>query len=485
MESSYISQTGSQDAPLLNKSLGVNLVLAFATIMLAYYGHTQAVDGSYGWFSLLPVLAVLGCALITHRSIESLVFGCVVAVVMISPDNILTKMIDTNLAVLSDGITGWVAMISFLVGGLIALINFSGGAQAFCSYVGRHARSRAHTLLASWLMGLVIFIDDYMNALSVSSTMKPLVDKFKISREMLAYVVDSTAAPMCVLVPISTWAIFIIGLFESMDVFPEGSGFAGYVSVIPYMFYAWAAILLVPIVSMGWIPALGKMRAAERLAEQGQSVVKDDLHIENVKKPRLMNFILPLVVFMIATVYYDYNTLNGVVVAFIFTFAMLLLQRLGNLETVTEKSIDGFNSMMQPVLIVVASFVLQAFNTEIGFSSFVIETVTPYMNAALLPAITFIVLSALAFATGSFWGIYAIALPVIFPLAQGLDANLPLTLGALISAGVFGSHACFFGDATVITSKGAGCDPYQHGITQLPYALIAAAISVLLFIVLA
>ncbi|QUX97525.1 sodium:proton antiporter [Marinomonas sp. CT5] len=462
----------------------INATLIIGALVLALYGHISVQNQQYQWFSLLPVVSVLSFALCTHRSIESLVFGCLVAVVLISPDTIIQTMINTNLAVLSDGVTGWVAMISFLIGGLIALINFSGGAKAFCSSISGFSNNRSRTLLASWVMGLIIFIDDYMNALAVSSTMKPLIDKYRISREMFAYVVDSTAAPMCVLVPISTWAIFLIGLFESLQVFPEGQGFSGYLSIIPYMFYAWFAILLVPLVSKGWIPVLGAMKAAEKNAQSMDRPVEKAIHESHIR-PRLINFLLPLAVFMVATLYFENDTLNGVVVAFIVTFALLWLQKAGSLSHITETAIDGFNTMMQPVLIVITAFVLQRFNSELGFSEFIITSVTPYMNAALLPAMTFIILSALAFATGSFWGIYAIALPVIFPLAQALDANIPLTIGAFVSAGVFGSHACFFGDATVITAKGAGCEPFQHAITQLPYALIAAFFSTILFLVLA
>lgn len=462
----------------------LNTTFILGVLVLAIYGHFSVQDQQYQWFSLLPVLSVLGFALCTHRSIESLIFGCLVAVVLISPDTIIQTMINTNLAVLSDGVTGWVAMISFLIGGLIALINFSGGAKAFCTSISGFARDRSRTLLASWMMGLIIFIDDYMNALAVSSTMKPLIDKYRISREMFAYVVDSTAAPMCVLVPISTWAIFLIGLFESLQVFPEGQGFNGYLSIIPYMFYAWFAILLVPLVSKGWIPVLGAMKAAEMNAQSTHRPAGEDAHESHIR-PRLVNFLLPLAVFMAATLYFNNDTLNGVVVAFVVTFALLWVQKAGSLSRITETAIDGFNTMMQPVLIVITAFVLQRFNTELGFAEFIITSVTPYMNAEFLPATTFLILSALAFTTGSFWGIYAIALPVIFPLAQSLDANISLTIGAFVSAGVFGSHACFFGDATVITAKGAGCEPYQHAITQLPYALIAALLSTILFLVLA
>lgn len=458
---------------------------AIFTMGLALYGNSTIVEQDYGWFVLLPVIAVLVSAIITHRSIESLLFGSLVGFLLLDPANIFQRMIDTNIQVLSDGITAWIITITFLVGGLIALINYSGGTFAFSNWVSKYANNRSQTLIASWIMGLVIFVDDYLNALAVSSSMKKLSDKYKVSRQMLAYVVDSTAAPMCVLVPISTWAIFLIGLFEANGVFAEGTGFNGYLDLIPYIFYAWIAVLMVPFVSMGWIPKLGAMKQAEANAANGELPEEDEIEVRAVTNPKIRNFILPLVAFMLATWYFDYNTLNGIVFALVFTVPLFISQKLGTLGKLVDQILDGFSTMIQPMVVVLASFVLQRVNDELGLSPYVLDQVVPFMDAVWLPAITFLVLSILAFTTGSFWGVYAIALPVIFPLAQALDANIPMTMGALISAGVFGSHACFFGDATVITSKGAGCSPYSHALTQLPYAAIAAAMSAALFYLMA
>lgn len=468
------------EEPKLGLGFLLKLCSALLVIGLALYGNKVS-SNDYGWFVLLPVITVFMSAILTHRSIESLLFGSLVGFLLLDPANIFQRMIDTNIQVLSDGITAWIITITFLVGGLIALINYSGGTFAFSNWVSKYAKNRSQTLIASWIMGLVIFVDDYLNALAVSSSMKKLSDKYKISRQMLAYVVDSTAAPMCVLVPISTWAIFLIGLLEANGVFAEGTGFNGYLALIPYIFYAWIAVLMVPFVSIGWIPKLGAMKQAEANAAKGELPEEDELNVRTVKNPKIRNFILPLAAFMMATWYFDYNTLNGIVFALIFTLPLFISQKLGSLGKLVDQILNGFSSMIQPMVVVLASFVLQRVNDELGLSPYVLDQVVPFMDAVWLPAITFLVLSVLAFTTGSFWGVYAIALPVIFPLAQALDANIPMTMGALISAGVFGSHACFFGDATVITSKGAGCTPYSHALTQLPYAAIAALMTTLLF----
>ncbi|NWO57330.1 Na+/H+ antiporter NhaC family protein [Chromohalobacter israelensis] len=468
--------------PSIHYRTFIKVAASLATGVLALYGNSVTIEGDYGWFVLLPVAAVLGCAIVTHRAIESLLFGSIIGFLLLDPSNILQRMIDENIAVLSESTTAWIVTITFLVGGLVALINCSGGTFAFSHWVSRYAKNRYQTLIITWGMGLVIFVDDYLNALAVSSSMKKLCDKFKVSRQMLAYVVDSTSAPMCVLVPISTWSIFLIGLFEANGVFAEGTGFNGYLELIPYIFYAWVAVLMVPLVGMGWIPALGNMKKAEADAASGLLPESEGFQIRSAANPRIRNFLLPLLAFMVATWYFDYNTLNGIVFALVFTVLLFMLQQLGTLGSLVDHVLDGFASMIQPMTVVICSFVLQGINEELGLSPFVLEQVVPYMDAAWLPAITFLVLSVLTFATGSFWGIYAIALPVIFPLAQAVGADISVTMGALISAGVFGSHACFFGDATVITSKGAGCTPYSHALTQLPYAAIAAAFTTVLFV---
>ncbi|MFG1491082.1 Na+/H+ antiporter NhaC family protein, partial [Oceanospirillum sp. HFRX-1_2] len=168
--------------------------------------------------------------------------------------------------------------------------------------------------------------------------------------------------------------------------------------------------------------------------------------------------------------------------ALLVTLGLYSIQRIAPFARLFDELMAGIESMLVPLGIIFIAFILQVVNEKLGLAPYLIESVTPYMDAQWLPALTFLLLAALAFSTGTFWGVYAIALPIVVPLAQSLEANMPLTLGALISAGAFGSHACFFGDATVISAKGCGITPMQHAVTQLPYVLIAAGLSFLLFL---
>ncbi|SDP53822.1 Na+/H+ antiporter NhaC family protein [Desulforhopalus singaporensis] len=460
----------------------------------------------YGVISLIPALSVLVLALVTKRTLEALIGGTLVGFVIWKKDDFFSGFSDAALKVMGDPTIGWIILVCGLFGSLIALLVKSGGALAFGSFIVRFVKSRRSALFATWILGLVIFIDDYLNALTVSSAMKKVTDRFKISREMLAYVVDSTAAPVCVLLPFSTWAIFVAGLLESTGASGQGEGLSLYVSTIPCMIYAWVAVLLVPLVSLGVIPNLGQMKKAElnalngnpdNLTESLQSGGLDqDLHFSDgevplsgdiaskaLECPKLYNFLIPIAVLIFFTVYFDIDAFKGVLIATTVAIILFAVQKLMSLNELFDTCISGFTTMIPPLAIVVTSFMLKEVNDGLGLTNYIIETVKPFMGPALLPAVAFVSLSLVTFATGSFWGVYAVALPIVVPLAQSIGVSMPLAIGAVISAGAFGSHACFYGDATVLSATGSGCSPMAHALTQLPYAVLSAGLTTLFFII--
>ena len=345
--------------------------------------------------------------------------------------------------------------------------------------------------MTTWLLGLLIFIDDYLNALAISSSFKRVTDRYRVSREMLAYVVDSTAAPVCVLVPVSTWAVFFAGLLEETGAAPAGEGLGLYVSAIPYMLYAWIAVLVVPLVAVGVVPTFGPMRRAEARARDPERAAPDsardfeletDVDPEAASRVRLWHFALPLVTLVAATWWFEIDILKGVIVALSVTLALVTGSRLLGFRDALDTSMHGVLTMIVPLATVFGGFLLKEVNDALGLTVFVIDSIRPLMNTSSLPAVTFLTMSFIAFVTASFWGIFAVAIPIVLPLAQALDANIPLVIGALISASAFGSHTCYYGDATVLAAKGSGCGVIEHAVTQFPYALIAAAAATLGFV---
>lgn len=442
---------------------------------------------NYGLWSLFPTLVVLGMAIVTRRTIESLFTGALVGLLMVDPTAVVSQGADILLTVLGDDTVTWIILVCGLFGSLIALLVKTGGVLTFGDVITRRIHTRSRSLLTTWVLGLVIFIDDYLNALAISASMKKITDRFRVSREMLAYVVDSTAAPICILVPISTWAVFFAGLLEENGVADNGMGV--YLQAIPYMFYAWIAAILVPLVAVGIIPALGPMRAAEQRAAGGQIMPDgvDDAALEaeddGKHRPHLLNFLLPIAALIGFTWYFEIDILRGVIVALAVMLVLIFSQRLLSFHDTFDTALEGFKSMIMPLGTLVAGFTLKEVNDLLGLTEYVIATMKPMMTAGMLPAVVFVTMAFLAFATGSFWGLFAVAMPIVLPLAASVDANMPLVIGSLISASAFGSHTCFYGDSTVLSAQGSGCTPMAHALTQLPYALIAAVLAIVVFLI--
>ena len=441
---------------------------------------------TFGAWSLFPTLVVLGMAIVTKRTIESLMAGALVGLLMIDPTSVVTQGSDVLLSVLGNDTVTWIILVCGLFGSLIALLVKTGGVLSFGDTMARRIHTRQQSLLTTWFLGLIIFVDDYLNALTISSSMKKITDRFNISREKLAYIVDSTAAPVCILVPFSTWAVFFAGLLEENDI--TGNGMSLYIQAIPFMFYAWVAAAIVPMVAMGWVPNIGPMKAAEARAAGGQTIpegINDNtLEVdENQPRPHLLNFLVPIASLVFFTWYFDIDILRGVIVALAVTLVLIGAQRLLSFHETFDTALDGFKAMIMPLGTLVAGFALKEVNDGLGLTDYVIATVQPMMTASLLPAVVFVTMAFLAFATASFWGLFAVAMPIVLPLAMSVDANMPLVVGALISASAFGSHACFYGDSTVLSAQGSGCTPMAHALTQLPYVLIAAAIATVVFLV--
>ncbi len=440
---------------------------------------------SAGIECLIPTATVLILAVISRRTIEPLIGGTLIGLLMLAPGDVMDNLTATILKVMANETIGWIIMVCGLMGSLIALLVKTGGAVAFGSMVANRIKSKAGALLMTWLLGLTIFIDDYLNALTISSSMKRVTDKFGVSRAMLAYIVDSTAAPVCVIVPLSTWAVYFAAVLEESMGIETGRGLDLYIEAIPYMFYAWIAAIIVPLVALKKIPLLGAMKTAEqkKFSQPDQDTEGQDISPE--RSSVILNFFIPLLSLIFFTWYLGIDILKGVIIALGITITLVFYQKLLKLNEIFDTMLEGFKSMLLPLATVVAGFMLKEVNDQLGLTSYVIDSVTPVMTPLLLPFVTFATMGLIAFATGSFWGIFAVAIPIIIPLAVSVDANIPLVIGALISASAFGSHTCFYGDSTVLSAHGSGCGVMEHALTQLPYALLSAVVASFAFIAVA
>jgi Na+/H+ antiporter NhaC len=448
-----------------------------------------------GIVSVLPTLLVFVLAIATRRPIESLIAGALTGLMIIHGMHFINGFAEASIRVMTDPDVAWVILVCGFMGSLIGLLIRTGATASFTATIAAHIKSEKSALMAAWGLGIVMFVDDYLNSLAVGSAMRSLTDKYKISREKLAYVVDSTAAPISVIIPFSTWGVFFAGLIVANGIAPEGKGLDTYISAIPYMLYPWIAVLLVPVVISGVIPSIGAMKAADHRARTtGETVPPDAKHIEAANesiqprpdiKPRISMFIVPMAVLVGATLYFDKDFLVGIYITLGGTAIYILVRRMMDMHDTFDTIIDGFKTMIEPLGVLIAAFILKDVNDMLGLASYVVTTMQPLLTPESLPAVIFVSMALVSFMTGSNWGVFVIILPIVTALANNLGADITLVIGATLSASTFGSHACFYSDATVLTAQASGCTPFQHAITQIPYALIAAAISVVGYLAIA
>jgi len=448
-----------------------------------------------GAISLIPTLVVFVLAIITHRPIESLISGSIVGLIIIHGEQFIGGFAETSVRVMTDDDVAWVILVCGFMGSLIGILIRTGSTSAFTEVMARFVKSQRSALMATWVLGIFMFVDDYLNSLAVGAAMRKLTDKYKVSREKLAYVVDSTAAPISVIIPFSTWGVFFAGLIVANGIAPEGEGLTTYISAIPYMLYAWVAVLLVPLVICGVIPSLGAMKKAENRAQTtGETVPPDAVHIEQANesiqprpdvKPRISMFVIPMLVLVLATLYFDKDFLVGIYITLGSTVIFIIAARIMSMHDTFDTVIDGFKTMIEPLGVLVAAFILKDVNDVLGLAGYVVSTMQPLLTPESLPTVIFVSMGLVSFMTGSNWGVFVIVLPIVTALTNNLGADMTLVIGATLSASTFGSHACFYSDATVLTAQASGCTAMQHALTQIPYALIAALITIAGFLMLA
>jgi Na+/H+ antiporter NhaC len=473
------------------RALIAAICVIVGTWLLSFLMPTEASE--FGAWSLLPATFLIVYIFITKRILESLVLSCLMGLIMAAKTiNVFGEFSVLLTDTMLDPDMAWLIIVCGLMGSIIALIERSGGAIAFGNWAAKHAKGEKSSLVWTWIMGVAIFLDDYLNSMAVGSCMRSLTDKFKVPREMLAYVVDSTAAPLCVLIPISTWAVFAGGLLEVNGWAPEGMGLIYFIQTIPYNFYAWVAAIMVILVIFRIIPVFGPMKKAYARVESGGPLApegseKIDLYSgDNISiptNPKMMNLIIPILSLIFFTIIFDIDMQMGVICTLVVMFVLYLAQGIMNAEEFADCVVKGLQNMIMPLLLMVLAWVFAAMSEQIGFTQYVIDTVAANVGVALLPFVVFVALAITQFVTGTNWGLYIIALPIVIPLAIQMDANVALSVGAVISAGVLGSHCCFYSDATVLTSAACGCDNFRHAFTQMPYGILAGVIAAIMFLV--
>ena len=469
--------------------------------------------GSYASIlALLPPVIAIVLALITKEVYSSLIIGIVVGGFIFAGGNFETAinhvLFDGFVSSLSDSYNMGIIVFLVLLGALVAMMNKAGGSAAFGRWASKHIKTRVGAQLATILLGCLIFIDDYFNCLTVGSVMRPVCDEKKVSRAKLSYLIDATAAPVCIIAPISSWAAAVAGFAKGAG---AESGISLFIQAIPFNFYALFTIIMMVVLAVSKFD-YGPMKLHEKNALEkgdlfttGDRVVTEE--VEANSKGKVIDLILPVVVLIIACVFgmiysggffsgenfidafsnsdASVGLVIGSAIAIVFTVVYLLLRRVISFKDAMASLPEGFKAMVPAILILTCAWTLKAMTDSLGAKIYISQLVEGSAGAlqALLPAIIFLIAVGLSFATGTSWGTFGILIPIVLSVFEATNPLTIVAISACMAGAVCGDHCSPISDTTIMASAGGQCNHINHVSTQLPYAITVAAISFVTYII--
>ncbi len=444
-------------------------------------------DGNYGIISIIPVIVLIIAAFITKRTFESLFLATLLALIIGFKGDWFTAFIEQLQEVAANDI--WVLLVVALLGGMVGVLEKSKAAMGFSGLLAKFATNKKRSLLAEWALSVLLFVDDYLNILTTGSIAKRLNDPHRVHRSMTAYIIGSTSAPMVVLVPLSSWSIYYASLLDSTGIVPEGSSAVGYyMQSIPFMFYPMFCLLVLLLVITGVIPLFGPIKKYQKQAEETGNLFMEVRPNEEgedeessgdskAKSGGVIDFLLPLIVLLAATIIFDVDVLSGLVVALVFTGVMYIARKLMSLSEYVDSVWEGCSTMLSILALLLIAFLFKASCENLGMSDYIIGKVAPLMAGQLLPFVVFLVSTLMTFALANAWGVSAIMVPLIVSLALRMDANVAVAVSAIFSGSVFGTQLCFYSDNAILISQATNILPMDHVKTQMPFALVAGVLT--------
>ena len=492
--------------------LSMVLVLMFATTVFGAEQTEEYVPAVYATFwALVPPVVAIGLALITKEVYSSLFVGVLMGGILYSGfsfEGTITHIFEDGMInVLSDSYNVGILIFLVILGAMVCLMNRAGGSAAFGQFAADHIKDRVGAELATILLGCLIFIDDYFNCLTVGSVMRPVTDKFKVSRAKLAYLIDATAAPICIIAPISSWAAAVTGFVEGED------GFSIFVRAIPYNFYA----ILTIVMMIGMVllrTEFGSMKFHEKNALKGDLYTTPGRPYDTEKQPEVsvrgtvLDLLIPIISLIICcmvgmlytggffsgedfvTAFSQSDASLGLTMGSFFglliTIGLYQVRRVLKFSECMACIPEGFKSMVPAIMILSFAWTLKAMTDSLGADVYVATVVASSARSLLnfLPAIIFVVGCFLAFATGTSWGTFGILIPIVVAVFENSNPDLMIiSISACMAGAVCGDHCSPISDTTIMASAGAQCEHVNHVTTQLPYAVTAAVVSFVSYII--
>lgn len=456
------------------------------------------------WTSIIPPLLAIILAFITREAVFSLAIACMAGVLVMGQGIVGFPALLTRSLGREDFV--WICMVEIFIGVLVAFFQRCGAIVMFTQRSERWARTRRQVTSLGWGLGLFIFFSDYFSPLFVGPVMRNLTDKHGISREKLAYICDSTSAPLVVLMPIAGWAIYLGSLaIGHAGITDMEAAMRFFIHSVPYNFYGYLAVLFVGLIAWQIIPDFGPMRSAEKRALGEGKVIRDgavpmmgkeltDLEVSPSPHPTIfLNFFMPVVLIITINVV-TFVTIGRASILESFMLAcgalgiIMWFQRVDSIRGIMQTAIVGMKGVIPAVVILALAYCINTVSKEMRTAEYVVQITSDWMSPKLLPLLLFLISGFISFATGTAWGTYAIMVPIALPLAYQfsggtIDSIVLASFAAVSGGGVFGDHCSPLSDTTVLSSLGSACDHIDHVKTQLPYTLSVAAVVLILYFI--
>ncbi|MBR6224190.1 MAG: hypothetical protein IKR02_00530 [Firmicutes bacterium] len=434
----------------------------------------------YGFISCLPIIVLIVGALLTKRIMEMLLLATFTGVIILYKGSFLDGFVD----VLYDTFSSWslqfVFIILFTFGGLIKLFQTSGAISGFGDILSKYASGPKKPLLLAWILGILMFVDDFLNVLTVGFSLRDLTDRNGIPREHLAMQAAAVASAMCCLVPFSSWAGFHVGLISE-----EGLGFIDYAKAIPFMFFPIIAVLCCLLLDIGVIGKFGALKESyKRVADGGSTIPEAEgsgmLSMDtedDVPATSAWNVAIPLLALIVGTLVFDCDLTYGCVIAIIVQMLLYLFQKIMTPVKYVDDFLDGAKSMFPLMVLVTFAFTLSNVNGKLGFFEYMIAKIGALVPGELLPAMTFLLVAAATFATAGYWSMQVISVPIFLPLAFALNVYPPVIVAAIMSGVSFGCCYCFYSDNIIMTAASTEVSNFRQTKVSTSYMVPCAILA--------
>ncbi len=404
-----------------------------------------------GFLTIVPLILMVVSVIVTKRVFESMIIPIILVFVLKDGTGFIGGFVDSFYEVMAEGTFPWILMMLTLFGALIQLLLESGGIDGFRRLALRYIKAERSSLVFTWILGVILCIDDYINDLAIGPSVRSITDSYKVPREAVGTVVISMGVPICSLLPVTAMAVFVFGIMQDSGISGENSNMlTEYMKVVPFLVYPMLIVLVAFLLAVGILPKIGPLRKLSKQMQEETEISEEHQHFD--EKGQLLDFIIPVVV-LVGVMLYTNDLVVAVLIAIAVCFALYIPRKKMKFDDFFKNFFEGVHSMIDILVILLMVFIFVDGLTRIGLSEYVIETTTPFLAGGAIPVLTFIVVALLAFGGVDYWAVILLMAPITIPLAVSFDVNVYLTMAAAVSGAVCGGTSCFFGEQMLMCSQ--------------------------------